>query len=105
MAALAVKADVFSEVVSMYNFDIQNPSLAMIVLLSITSVGLTILGLSSARSDRPIWARLFWSTMFFMIILSATSIYIWTSSWIALAPLVPATIFIMIFFTLKRTKR
>lgn len=105
MAALAVKADVFSEVVFMYDFDTQNLSLAMIMLLSITSVGLTILGLLSARSDKSIWARMFWSATSLMMVLSATAIYVWTSSWIALAPIVPAAIFIMIFFNLKRTKR
>lgn len=89
----------------MYNFDTQNLSLAMIVLLPMASIGLTVLGLLSARSDRAIWTRLFWSAVSLMILLSSASIYMWTSSWIALAPMIPAAMFIMIFFSLKRTGR
>lgn len=89
----------------MYDFQIKNLSFIILWLLIVTS-GLSIfLGAMSAKRHKPRWTRAFWINMALMVSLASLAIYLWTSSWwVAIGPVIPAFIFVLIYINLRRVK-
>ncbi|HOR53622.1 MAG TPA: hypothetical protein PLM30_00205 [Synergistales bacterium] len=73
--------------------------LALTVFFFVTSV---LLGVLVSRSGSRVRPSAFWGSLLFFLLFSSLTLFFCAPLWIALAPMVPAAIFALLYFYPKK---